>query len=434
MKPSAAFFYSILRFGTKIMKDPKLANILCDFGLFKTNVGYKHILIKLIEDNFLYDLTIRNSKEQCLQNIQRYAIKTGYNEKWILQLVQDFRRTLRLIYTIKKLRDTAAKEIDEIANVTVDEYGFSYTQDFRVLLYDEEVHPENVKIKDGCMVIAEDALAQPFSSITIPKSVMYICKGALPIDPCTIINESPYFVFKDGLLLTSDKRRLLRCYNRSTIVNIPKEVVFFDDHAFPTHEFDAHGISYYGWESPYFLRISSNRINKFHYYEGKCIVPNEIMKEELLNRKLIPENTIVGDVYIDEYGVIYSEDLTTLLCFPKEIKLKDYRIIDNCVRIEDDAFAFMEGTPSCIEDIYEDENGNKIVPSSSSFIEGNSIEILRFPSNLKSLGVCALHGLVNLKTIILDKENAPFVIKLLVEYSNEWETEGWLNKISFYFE
>ena len=196
----------------------------------------------------------------------------------------------------------------------------------------------------------------------------------------------------DDFLLTKDKHRLISCLAHDKfIVTIPSEIRSIDEYAF----FDK-----YSWrydEPPYFIRFQNDIKNHFRSDYAKLIVPNDIIMQSFMNKGFEEENIIVGNVFIDDYGVIYSEDKTKLLCFPKELEITEYHILEGCEEIICDGFNYLPDP---------DDDGNVS-------IIGNKLKILHIPSTLKKVGENALEGCIYLKTFVVSQGLESYFLKIL---------------------
>lgn len=417
MSPIVACYYIILRFGLKILKEPRLINIASDYGLFREIEANKFILCNLIKDKFLYNFFVKLNKEAQSVCLYKFIKNTGFDTNLTSAVINIFRKAVSMYLSINKLKNLSV-ENDNCVEI-IEDSGLLYSSNYKVLLGIKDIDhcDNNIDIKDGCLIIADNALVNSTASISIPQSILYISKNSLPINHVKINNNSPYFTFENGLFMTADKRSLYRCYSRENIVSIPKEVQYIDKDAFPTDEFMALGYNGYGFNPPYFLRIVNNQITKFHYRECNCIISSLSGKGHLKEIGIDAHNYIIGDVYIDSFGVIYTSDHKVLLCFPKELGLKKYIIDKNCEFIGDDAFTYYIEFQE-YEEMYED--GNIIEPKLFPDIKGNALEVLVLPPKLQKIGSNSLLGLVNLKKIIITQYNKDKITNLLYKYLKDF--------------
>ena len=285
------------------------------------------------------------------------------------------------------------------------EDGCVYSYDGKRLLKYEGSHGElTVEIRP-VITICDNVFHKAYlEKVIIPETVQVIGEDSLP--KCNIELRSPYFTIEDGILMTSDKKRIIRKlkYERS-IYNIPKEVCCIDKNAF----------SGYGEvAAPYFFRVSNPYINRFDTISAKLIVPNAIARTQLQKNGFPEEVIFVGDIFEDKMGVVYSADKKTLLCYARELPYSVYEILSECENIAQ--FAFVG---------YEDPDDDGTV-----FLYGNSLKALMLPKHLKNIESYSLAGLYYLKVIILNREDEKQVKDLLAK-SEHWHTKRVLEEATY---
>ena len=216
----------------------------------------------------------------------------------------------------------------------------------------------------------------------------------------------------DELLLTKDRKRLISCLSHDKfIVTIPSETRFIDEYAF---------FEKYSWwydAPPYFIRFQNDVLNHFRSDYAKLIVPNDKIKQSFIKKGFDEDNIIVGDVFVDDFGVIYSEDKTKLLCFPKELEIEEYHILEECEEIICGGFNYLPDP---------DDDG-------TVSIRGNKLKILHIPSTLKKVGKNALEGCVYLNTFVVPQGLISYFLNLLPnKFSISFleETEYYSTKIT----
>lgn len=299
------------------------------------------------------------------------------------------------------------KAFDEIdyyrTSVTEDDLRESFCEDGcvyshdgkRLLKYEGEYGDITVNIRP-VITICDNVFHMAYiERVIIPETVEMIGVDSLPA--CDIELRSPNFTIEDGILMTSDRKRIIRKlkYDRA-IYNIPNEVCHIDNNAF----------SWYSEvEAPYFFRVSNPYINRFNTESAKLIVQDPIVKNQL-QKTGFTEDIIVGDVFEDKMGVVYSADKTTLLCYARELPHSVYEILPECENIAQ--FAFVG---------YEDPDDD-----GSVFLYGNSLKVLMLPKHLKNIETYSLVGLYYLKVIILNREEQR-QIKTLLAKNEHWHTK-----------
>ena len=221
---------------------------------------------------------------------------------------------------------------DDLRDAVTDEYGAKYRSDgkkllsgpFLIDLVDKSSEP--YQIKDGTIVICDESFDHHQKhSIVIPSSVRFIGKNPFKGHAVNLRCDSKHFVIEDDLLMTADKTRIIACVSHVTnIITIPKSVKFIDENAF------FHHFSWHYDHPPYFIRFHNKISNSFRSDYAKIIVPNEEIGRDFVSKGVPEDNIIINSVYVDPYGAIYSSDKTKLLCYPKELKLEEYRVIEGC--------------------------------------------------------------------------------------------------------
>ena len=310
---------------------------------------------------------------------------------------------------LKKIPDTPhylsteVTDWDKKNSIKVDNAVYSKDR-LRLLKYNQPfgLNDKSIlfKIRFGTLTICDNAFDQADSTIVeIPLSIQVIGENALSVK--SIKNNSINFKLKDGTLYSYNKKRILKgnIGKESTIFNIPKEVVKIDSDAF----YDNGAWAYDN--PPYFFKVNSENIQYFRYEYAYIIVDSEALKEELLKKGFKEESILVGDVFVDDNEVIYSNDKSKLLCFPKELNLTYYKISDYCSDIVEDAFNYI---PDPDDDGY-------------LYIIGNKLKILDLPDNLKSIGRCALQGCDKLSVVRYNKEDEKNVFDLLDNYKDHYQ-------------
>ena len=293
---------------------------------------------------------------------------------------------------------------DDLRDAVTDEYGAKYSSDgkkllsgpFLIDLVDKSSEP--YQIKDGTIVICDESFDhRQKHSIVIPSSVRFIGKNPFKGHAVNLRCESKHFVIEDDLLMTADKTRIIACVSHATnIITIPKSVEFIDENAF-FHQ--------YSWpydHPPYFIRFHNKISTSFRSDYAKIIVPNEEIGRDFVSKGVPEDNVIINGVYVDPYGAIYSSDKTKLLCYPKELKLKEYRVIEGCKELVDGAFNYLP-----------DADGD-----GSLYIYGNTIITLYLPKSLVHIGSYALQGCTELTKIVVPHENYKAIQHILENYSD----------------
>ena len=305
---------------------------------------------------------------------------------------------------------------DDLRNAVTDEYGAKYSRDgkkllsepFLIDLVDETSKPYH--IKDGTIVICDESFDHGYKhSIVIPSSVRYMGKNPFKGHAVNLQCESKHFVIENDLLMTADKTRIIACMSHATnIITIPKSVKNIDENAF------FHQYSWYYDHPPYFIRFHNMISNSFRSDYAKIIVPNEEIGRDFVRKGVPEDNIIINGVYVDPYGAIYSSDKTKLLCYPKELKLEEYRVIEGCKELVDDAFNYLP-----------DPDDDGIL-----YIIGNKIITIYLPKSLVRIGSYALQGCTELKKIVVPHENYKTIQHILENYSDYQNSDYQIRNIA----
>lgn len=274
-----------------------------------------------------------------------------------------------------------------------DEFGAQYTADgLKLIEFDGFSYGYDQKTfepKPKCITICDNAFRHSSydCKIIIPETIRQIGINALP--KCTIENHSPHFLVQRGTLFTEDKTRLLNIFSyESSLYEIPKETRVIDDGAIPSEA------------APYFVKLYNTDDILIDPSDSVIIVETEEQRAQLIAKGIREGQIYVGEIFLDSDEVLYSEDCKTLLCFPRESKLRSYEILEDCECIADDAF------PN-IPDPDDDGWMNYI---------GNDLLMISFPKNLRSIADYALLGMTDLRVARYNKADEVNVFELLDSY------------------
>ena len=408
--------------GMDIIFDPKVVSYLSDYGIFNKTPYNKAILQALIHEECFKELLSNNSIRSMF--LQKFLYRTGFDESKVCALLDIILDAVYLALSSCVDTKATSEEFSTAKSIGYCKYSEDGTKLLECSCRKFSSDPITISIISGTQIICDNAFENAkIDKLIIPSSVEVIGYNALP--NCYIECNSPSFIIENNVLYTNDKRRIIKnISNKSVIFDIPKTVVSIDSEAFYekcTWKYD---------NPPYFFRIHSTDIDPFNYEYATLIIETEEAKSILCKKsvseavlsKIYPETKkkynrrniektkngfieddfIIGDVFIDEFGVVYTSDKNTLLCFPKEYELESYDIIPECVAIGRDAFNWL---PDPDDDGY-------------LYIIGNKIEILKLPLKLQTIEPYGLQGLVNLQTILYNKSEEKNVLKVLDEYSD----------------
>lgn len=232
--------------------------------------------------------------------------------------------------------------------------------------------------------------------IVIPSSVVEIEDDAIDGEYDVVCNSDAFSWYKGGLY-TNDFRRLiyLPCLPRPRKVhlhpNIEKIACNFRDEVFA-------------------LSMESNESVTIHYptvvliaqkpWKNWSLPEKAILCVPFGQRKAFEEQAgdgggllIEGDVFIDNEGIIYTEDKKRLIRFADTIKIEKYKVIDGCEIIDDNSF--MEHVTYYGHSYYEMEfSGNSLkkieLPDGMkevSFAGCRHLEQIRIPDSVRSINI-----------------------------------------------
>lgn len=224
-------------------------------------------------------------------------------------------------------------------------------------------------------------------SFTIPTSVDEVCSGALNGVKSIICNCK--FVYEDDILYDNQMRTIIS-FNKGTdkfkiregVKNVNANAFFYIPKIIelPISISDQSIREVLSLETTY-VKLPRGRGADwnitYELYDG-------YIYKGTWNR--IKANMLGEDsICIDEFGVIYSEDLNTLMRFPFSLSMKEYTVNPKCEEIADYAFA-----------AWVDPD-----PEFGVSYGGNKLEKLVLPTGLKRIGICALAGCRELSEITL---------------------------------
>lgn len=212
----------------------------------------------------------------------------------------------------------------------------------------------------------------------MPDSLNEINVGAF--NGVLSITTNSKFSYEDGFLFDAKREKLITCNNLNRKIVIPDGTRYIQRDSFAS--------------TPDYLvlpsSISDKSISEALGLDAKFVqLPQgrkvddtlEIIEKEegdIRCSQYYISAKLFGDtpVYIDNYGVVYSEDKKTLLKYSSDIDLKSYSILSECESISDNAF----------------EGGMEYDPEFGAYYWGNKLKSLLLPPKVKSIGKEALLG------------------------------------------
>lgn len=454
MKLSVALHYLLLNNGYRSINDERLVVLLSEYGVFEDKPSMKNIINTLVSDGYLNKILGVSTLDERNAIIRTFLYNTGLDAKKVVDVLNIILSTYNKFQNECRFRNLLQEEFVETTDSLYVDGGI-YTPDGAILIGCQK-GISNLSIREGCIMISVDSLWKndSWESITISKTVKYISNDAIPYNK-KIFNESPYFVLEMGLFMTADRKRLLKCNSDNFVIELPKEIIDVDNLAFDTNSSEVKLGACFGYNRPpYFLKLCSDNLKQIVFEEAYFVAATAQIKDHLLKNGIHSKRIIEGDIFVDSFGAIYSEDKRTLLCFPKELRHAFYEVIDECEILADDAFYYSGMAPNGgqIDDIELDLNDfaelcgmssqNQYLEKScefrftpndfadNDFFEGNKVEILKLPKRLAKIGNNAFSGLVNLKTIIYYVDSLNNVKQLLEEYDKDGNSFHVLEKVA----
>ena len=204
--------------------------------------------------------------------------------------------------------------------------------------------PESV-IEIGIMAFAN---CIKLSEIEIPNTIKKIGIGAFNGIEEIICNDE--FIYEDKCLYDKRKSKILTCNKKEEKIKIHEGVI----EVYPD-------VFFY---NPNYLilpmSLSRDCLSRLEKSDIKYLqIPNGFA-EKYINYRF-SNKWGVDEVYIDDYGVVYSKDKATLIHFSLKIDVESYKILDDCRELGSMAF---EGDVSVCYgggevDIYDIENNLK---------------------------------------------------------------------------
>ena len=278
----------------------------------------------------------------------------------------------------KNLKEISfSSEIDEI-----DASAFRDCSNLTKISY-IEIHKINEWAFSGCNIC-----------LTITDGIKFIASGAL--NGCSItLKNSTYFVIDGQALYTKDYKSLIYYWGDNDTFELHNGIRSIDFKPF--------------WKKPTTLILPSSYDEDF--VEDACFCPIIIVPAHFTSVGRM-KNSILSysKLFIDNEGVLYSEDKKTLINFPMSITLQSYSINSECEIIADNAF---EGDEDCDPEFGMFYLGNQlktlIIPESVKLIGNRSfegcrdIEVLYIPNSVIEIGIEAFRGCLSLKKIRLSK-------------------------------
>lgn len=201
------------------------------------------------------------------------------------------------------------------------------------------------------------------------------------------ITVNRHFSYEDGFLFDVAKETLITCNNKLKKIVIPEGTKHVQTGSFANpHEYIIvpNSIS-----DRSISEILSLDVKYVHLPEGrnvdKTLEKIKFDGDRMISLEYDIQAKLYGNtpIYVDQYGVFYSEDKKRLLKYPREINLQEYAILPECEIIEDNAF-----------------EGGEYIDIYTHYVS-NKLTVLILSKNLKRIGKNGLEGCREIKSLIL---------------------------------
>ena len=307
----------------------------------------------------------------------------------------------------------------ELVEAFVDDYGVKYSKDRRVLL-DANCCCDEYFILEGVVEIRTKAFfTSEIATLHIPSSVYVIgYRGLFSFGiknfECSVDNRS--FISENGILYSRDMSRLIAYPQGRHDVSykMPDQLEYVEKGVF--YSFDE---MLEMWAAHWHMSSEPDAYENFgfcsfrecDFYEKNLPYqrrPYVIYTKQKCKNLLAPITTN-RNLFIDSFGVVYSEDKKTLLYFDPGLRLTEYEIIEGCETIGENAFySFSYFDPRT--------EGGKTY--------SNKLERVILPNSLTNVLPNVFDRCEKLKSIVLKKGQRDFLTQLLPKYINLLHVEG----------
>lgn len=233
------------------------------------------------------------------------------------------------------------------------------------------------EIPEGIEVIERDVwFTNSAVAATLPKSLKYI-NGNLFVDSHIekIVSKSPNFVVEDGVLYTSDKKKIVACFSEATSFNMPDTVTHIGHLAFGGTNIEEIKLS----ES-----LTHIEDNAFEDLSCKEISLSQSLT--YIGNAAFEGNSNLEKIIIPS-SVTYIGDNPFAWCCLKQIECESpHFCIENNALLSKDKKQLIT---------YFGQDINYAIPDTvthignRAFDNDNSIKYLEIPSSVVSIGICA---------------------------------------------
>ena len=347
----------------------------------------------------------------------------------------------KLVYLQKPHKKQSRNFVLENSDDYIDEFGVHFSNDKTILIgaVDDWLFDVVYAIPEGTEIIRGGAFARNESEqwfqpnrlkcIVIPSSVRII--DSLP-GKYQIKCDSPYFKWYKNGLYTSDFKNLVYY----PFIKETHEIFlhpFTEKLSFGYGDYGevAHPESCYEWQYHYYpTTILYQYVPnvKFELSENTVLCVPKGTIELFLNLGYESKQVIEGCVYIDDYGVVYSDDRKELIAFPFNSSLEKYEVLEQCEIIRDNAFKkwlFQINFSNEDDDIYIINQlrsltlSNKLIEIGNDVFQGcHYLMTIKLPKTLIKIGEGAFDGCSSLAAIYVPLGEKEKFQEFLPNYSN----------------
>ena len=161
------------------------------------------------------------------------------------------------------------------------------------------------------------------NKIEIPKTIKKIGFGAFNGIEEIICNDE--FIYEDRCLYDKNKTKMLVCNKKEEKIKIPEGLI------------EVYSIAFLHFPKSLIIPMS---LKRDCLYDLICSDIRYIQVPNGFDEKFNMSSKKMGteDVYIDDFGVLYSKDKTKLIHFSLKIKIDCYHILEECKELGPNAF------------------------------------------------------------------------------------------------
>ena len=272
----------------------------------------------------------------------------------------------------------------------IEEWTFSYIEPLEEVIMSGSIdkikqmafsHCKNLKAIKFKTInkIEKDAFIECPLELNLTDAIKEIDPGAITGSKIMSCNSTNYYIDNE-ILYSKNQKELIYSWNSDSIIEILEGIVKTNDKAFLFNP------------KVIVLPVTFD-LDKIDYLPCHKIVVPKIFSETY--NDILPNNVSFERLFVDQNGVIYSEDRKKLILFPMNLNLKIYEINSECEEIESGAF-------EC----------DDVSDGWSDFTAGNNLKNIILPPKLRQIKRYAFAGCVEVSTIDLPKS-----IRVIEDYA-----------------